>query len=74
MAPELGNVLLDGTGSTMTDGSIASFLWQQISGPAVRSVNATSARASFTAPAAPATLEFELIVIDNEGAADASRS
>ena len=73
MAPALGNVLLDGTGSNDADGSIASFLWQQTSGPAVTIVNATSARASFTAPMAPATLEFELIVIDNEGAADTSR-
>lgn len=73
MAPELGNVLLDGTGSNDADGSIASFLWQQISGPAVTIVNGTSARASFMAPVAAATLEFELIVVDNEGAADASR-
>jgi hypothetical protein len=73
MAPELGSVLLDGSGSDDADGSIASFFWQQLSGPAVSLVNTTSARTSFTAPAAPATLEFELIVTDNEGAADASR-
>jgi len=73
MARELGNVLLDGTGSSDTDGSIASYFWQQISGPTVVLTNASAVRASFSAPIAPAVLEFELIVTDNEGAADAAR-
>jgi hypothetical protein len=70
---ELGSVQLDGSASSDVDGTIASYLWQQISGPALTLVNAGSARASFTAPAAPATIELELIVIDNEGAAGSSR-
>lgn len=72
-ARALGNVLLDGSASTDIDGSIASFLWQQISGPNVTLVNPSAARASFMAPSAGAVLEFELIVTDNEGAADARR-
>jgi hypothetical protein len=67
---ELGNALLDGSASSDADGSIAQYSWAQISGPAVAIANEDSERASFTAPDAPADLEFQLIVTDNEGAAD----
>lgn len=55
-----GNVVtLDGSGST---GPITSFAWTQTGGPAVTLNGANTATSTFTAPAGPATLEFELTV------------
>lgn len=73
LARELGNVLLDGSASSDVDGSVVNYRWQQLSGPAVVIDDENAARTSFTAPAAPADLEFQLIVTDDEGAASAAR-
>ena len=68
------NVQLDGSASGDSDGSIASYSWQQIdsSGYSASLIDATSAQASFTAPAvaADAELTFQLTVTDNDGGED----
>lgn len=58
------SVVLDGTASADPLGEVLSFSWTQTSGPVVTAApfDATSATPTFTAPAAPATLAFELIV------------
>ena len=62
-------VNLAGTG-TDSDGTIASYSWQQDSGTAVTISNSDMADASFTAPliAAAEDLVFRLTVTDNDGA------
>ncbi|MCJ8269327.1 MAG: VCBS repeat-containing protein, partial [Psychrosphaera sp.] len=66
---EQTQVTLQGTG-TDSDGTISSFSWSQTSGTTVTLNNATSATATFTAPALPQneTLVFSLTVTDNQGA------
>ncbi|MEO8314278.1 MAG: PKD domain-containing protein [Pseudomonadota bacterium] len=62
-------VTLDGTASTdFGGGSIAGYAWTQISGPAVILTGASTSRPTFTAPGAPTTLIFSLVVTDNFGA------
>jgi hypothetical protein len=48
------------------DGFIASYLWSQISGPAVTLPSPTSATTTFTAPDVTAFLKFQLTVKDND--------
>lgn len=70
-AQELTTVELDGSGSTDSDGTIASYAWTQLSGTAVTVSGANTDTASFTAPdidTATETLTFRLTVTDNEGA------
>ncbi len=64
-------VTLTGSG-TDTDGSIASYLWEQVEGDSVVIDNVQSANASFTAPSTleDITLRFRLTVTDNDGATD----
>jgi serine protease len=68
------NVILDGSGSSDSDGSIASYRWQQTEGPEVALAGSTSAQASFTAPSpnADTALAFSLTVTDNGGAEGSS--
>lgn len=65
-------VTLDGTGSTDTDGTLASYAWSQVSGTVVVLSDSTVSGPTFTAPTTtlgtPLTLVFSLIVTDNEGA------
>ncbi|MGB0892870.1 MAG: PKD domain-containing protein [Parashewanella sp.] len=53
-----------------TDGSIASYLWKQVSGPTVELGNTSSNSLSFTAPAVTQDTEltFSVTVTDNQGA------
>ncbi len=62
-------VTLSGSG-TDADGTIASYLWTQLSGPVVTIVNPNSAIATFTAPqvTGDTVLTFQLTVTDNQGA------
>lgn len=62
-------VTLQGSGAD-TDGTIASYLWEQTEGDAVVLDNAQSAQASFTAPSTleDISLSFRLTVTDNDGA------
>jgi predicted esterase len=65
------NVSLNGSGSTDQDGTIASYTWTYISGPATYSLNnAASATATVTGMGA-GTYTFRLEVKDNDGATDA---
>lgn len=61
---------LDGSQSSDADGSIVSYAWTQTEGPAVTLLDASAARARFTAPLveAPTTLTFTLDVVDDAGA------
>ena len=64
------SVVLDGSLSKDSDGTIASYAWEQVSGTAVVLAGADTAKASFDA--AEVTVEeqltFKLTVTDNEGA------
>jgi hypothetical protein len=60
-------VTLDATGSTDSDGSIASYAWTQLSGTPVTLVNDTSAQATFTAPSFATGLTFQVTVTDDVG-------
>ena len=48
-------VTLDGSGSRATRGSISSYQWKQLSGPAVELTNADQRRATFTTPTGQTT-------------------
>jgi hypothetical protein len=61
-------VLLDGTGSYDSDGSIVYYSWTQTAGSTVTLMDADTATSSFTAPASSGTLTFKLTVTDNKGA------
>jgi len=66
-------VNLNGSGSSDSDGSIASYAWTQIGGDVVVLNNTSVANPTFTAPnipgnSAPKVLTFQLQVTDNEGA------
>ena len=63
-------VFLDGSESSDEDGSISSYSWTQLEGPAVTLINADEEVAQFTAPQVSATtrMGFRLRVTDDRGA------
>lgn len=63
-------VTLTGSASSDSDGTIASYLWNQTGGPAVTLSSTTVVGPTFTAPAVSAAtnLTFSLQVTDNQGA------
>lgn len=66
-------VILSASGSSDSDGSIVSYLWEQTSGsPGVTIVDADRDRASFDAPqvGTDTTLTFRLTVTDDDGLTD----
>ncbi|MCF6239395.1 MAG: PKD domain-containing protein, partial [Candidatus Marinimicrobia bacterium] len=65
-------VTLDGSASSDADGTIVSYLWEQISGSTVTLTDATTAVAGFVVPDVSVTTswEFSLTVTDDEGATD----
>ncbi len=68
---EIGDTVnLSGEGSNDADGDTLSFAWTQSSGTAVTLSGANTATPGFTAPAAAATLVFELAVDDGQGGTD----
>lgn len=63
-------VTLDGSASTDPDDHFPlTYQWVQTGGPAVTLTDANTATPSFTAPATPAVLVFELVVSDSTGLA-----
>jgi predicted phosphodiesterase len=62
-------VTLDGSGSSDSDGTIASYAWTQTAGPAVTLSDSKVQKPTFTAPQVTqdTTLRFELVVTDNGG-------
>jgi len=70
----LAAVSLDGSGSSDTDGTVASYAWTQTTGTNVALDTAAPAMPTFTAPdvAADEDLTFSLVVTDNDGAASAA--
>jgi choice-of-anchor B domain-containing protein len=67
-------VTLDGGASNDPDGDTLTYSWTQVLGPTVTLGDATSARASFTAPnvSSDTLLRFELTVADSRGLHDSS--
>ncbi|MGY3688416.1 glycosyl hydrolase family 18 protein [Vibrio coralliilyticus] len=64
------SVVLDGSSSSDSDGSVASYAWEQLSGTSVSLTGANIAQASFDVAEVTQTetLTFKLTVTDNEGA------
>lgn len=63
-------VTLDGTGSTDSDGTVASYAWTQTAGTTVTLSSATASQPTFDAADANdagETLTFSLVVTDNDG-------
>lgn len=60
-------VTLDGSGSTDPDGGIQSYLWSQVSGPAVPLSGQSEMTVSFIAPDSGETFVFNLTVTDGDG-------
>lgn len=65
---EAATVVLDGSDSSDSDGSISSFTWSQTGGATVQLQNANTSIATFTAPTVTdrELLTFELTVTDND--------
>ena len=65
-------VTLDGSGSSDADGDALTYLWTQVSGPAVTLSDATAVNPTFTIPldAVTTAIVFELVV--NDGTVDLS--
>jgi hypothetical protein len=61
-------VSLSGAASSDSNGTIATYAWTQTSGAAVTLASSGTATPTFTAPAAPGALGFQLTVTDNGGA------
>ncbi len=68
-------VSLDGSASRAGNGGVLHYLWSQTAGPSVALRAADAATASFVAPAvnADASVEFQLVVTDSDGATDRDR-
>jgi len=70
LVPEFSSVELVGMASD-SDGTIASYVWTQLSGTNVTLTNANTQTVSFNAPSTEAeliiNLEFRLTVTDNDG-------
>ncbi|MEM7278290.1 MAG: PKD domain-containing protein [Pseudomonadota bacterium] len=66
-------VTLDGSASSDSDGTIATYAWSQVSGTAVTLITPDAVSASFTAPSVtgPEDLTFSLVVTDDNGASSA---
>ena len=64
------SVTLNGTGSTDADGTIASYAWTHIGGPATFTVGNANAASTLLGGLAQGTYLFRLTVTDNNGATD----
>jgi hypothetical protein len=66
-------VSLDGSGSYDPDGSIVTYIWQQLSGPTATITNSASAATTVTGLTAAGSYVFQLTVIDNKGYTSSSQ-
>ena len=64
--PVGATVQLDGAGSSDVNGDPLTYQWTQTAGTPVTLSNNTASRPTFTAPASPATLTFQLVVNDGQ--------
>ncbi len=64
------SVTLNGVGSNDTDGSIASYLWTKISGPAQFTIGNSAAASTTVSNLTAGIYSFQLTVTDNLGAVD----
>ena len=64
----VNSVTLNGSGSVDTDGTIASYKWQQTSGPAQSTIASVSGVSTLVSGLVAGTYVFELTVTDNKGA------
>ena len=72
---EGASVILDGSGSSDTDGVIAGFQWAHIGGTGISLYSASTSQASFTAPVVGLdgeTFTFRLTVTDDDGSSSVS--
>ncbi|NTX13749.1 tandem-95 repeat protein [Myxococcus sp. CA056] len=67
-------VTLDGSASSDPDSTTVTYLWTQISGPAVTLSEATAAQPTFTAPTVTAERDLVFSLVVNDGAANSSAS
>ncbi len=74
LAPTGSTVNLIGSGSSDPEGGDLTYQWVQVSGTPVTINDFSSENASFTAPAGPQGLEFELRVTDDLGAEATART
>jgi chitinase len=71
------SVILDGSGSNDSDGSITAYQWVQTGGTGVSIMNANNSKASFTAPVVDIqgeALTFSLTVTDDDGSTSVSNT
>jgi len=59
---------LNGSGSTDSDGTIATYAWSKISGPATFTITSASSASTTATGLVVGVYEFELVVTDNDGA------
>jgi hypothetical protein len=64
-------VTLDASGSSSTGSSLVAYQWRQISGPPVSISDPSLSQITFTMPAVPGSLRFELEVTDEDSLVDA---
>jgi hypothetical protein len=66
----IDSILLDGSASTDPDGTITSYLWKKISGPASLTINSATSAKTYVRNLAAGTYQFELEVVDDGGLTD----
>jgi ELWxxDGT repeat protein len=66
-----GLIILDGSGSSDSDGDTLTYTWSQIAGTSVALSSATSSQPTFTAPSEVGLLVFSLVVSDGSASSSA---
>ena len=66
----IDTALLDGSASTDADGTIATYIWNKISGPAAGTITNSASVTTSVTSLVQGVYQFELTVTDNNGATD----